>query len=117
MLIQVGNLDETVNDWMLARLFAPFGEVREARVTRHSETGHSTGIGCIDMTSDEAGDLAILALNRQLRHGRVLTVCGILHGAEPPHRAAQMFESMNLIEKSKVKSPIERRGLPDEGRQ
>src|SRR6478672_9295526 len=70
MRIQIGNLDESVEDRTLARLFARHGAVLDARVATHWETGRSTGVGFVEMESDDAGERAIAALNGQLHHGR-----------------------------------------------
>ena len=112
MHIQIGNLAPSIDERMLARLFAPYGAVRETRVATHWETGRSTGVGCVEMESDAAGEAAIAALNGRLHRGRVLTVCWTLHGAEPPHPSERMFESMNIVEKTQPQSRVENRGLP-----
>jgi RNA recognition motif-containing protein len=116
MRIQIGNLDQSVEDRTLARLFARHGAVLDAHVATHWEAGRSTGVGFVEMESDEAGKAAIAALNGQLQHGRVLTVCLVLQDPEPKHQGAQMFESMNIVEKTKVQSHTEQRGLPNKDR-
>ena len=115
MRIQVGNLDQSVKDQTLARLFARHGAVVDAHVATHWETGRSTGVGFVKMESDDAGERAIAALNGQLLHGRVLTVCWTKHAAELAAPDRQMFESMNIIDKAKHPArDIEQRGLPDQ---
>ena len=115
MRIQIGNLDQSVEDRTLARLFARHGAVLDAHVATHWETGRSTGVGFVKMESDDAGERAIAALNGQLHHGRMLTVCWTKHAAELAAPDRQMFESMNIIDKAKRPArDIEQRGLPDQ---
>ena len=73
--IQVGNLDESVDDRGLGRLFAPHGVVRRARVATRPHSGRSTGVGFVKMGSARSGEAAIAALNQYEYRGRVLTVC------------------------------------------
>jgi RNA recognition motif-containing protein len=94
-------------------LFARYGAVLDAHVATHWETGRSTGVGFVEMESDEAGENAIKALNGHLHHGRVLTVCWTLNAAEQAPHSKQMFESMNVIDKPRREARAELRGLPD----
>ena len=112
MRIQIGNLDQSVEDRALARLFAPYGAILDAHVATHWETGHSTGVGFVEMASDKAGEAAIAALNGNLHIGRVLTVCGTMHAVEAAPASQKMFDSMNIIDKAKPKKHTEHRGLP-----
>ncbi len=73
--IQVGNLSDDVDDRALRRLFEPHGTVRSAVINRHSETGHSTGVGVIEMESEACGAAAITALDHLEHCGNVLSVC------------------------------------------
>jgi RNA recognition motif-containing protein len=73
--IQVGNLDESVDDRGLGRLFAPHGVVRRARVATRPHSGRSTGVGFVKMDSAQAGEAAIAALDQYEHRGHVLTVC------------------------------------------
>ena len=115
MRIQIGNLDQSVEDRTLARLFARHGAVLDAHVATHWETGRSTGVGFVNMESDDAGERAIAALNGQLHHGRALTVRGTKHAAEVPAPGPQMFESMNIIDKAKRPAgDTELRGLTEQ---
>jgi RNA recognition motif-containing protein len=117
MRIQIGNLDQSIEDRTLALLFARHGAVLDARVATHWETGRSTGVGFVNMQSDDAGERAIAALNGQLFHGRALTVCWTKNAAEIPAPGPQMFESMNIIGKAKRPAgDIGTRGLPDKDR-
>jgi len=114
MRIQIGNLDESVEDRTLARLFARHGAVLDARVATHWETGRSTGVGFVEMESDEAGAIAIAALHGLLHNGRVLTVCWRMQDGVPSSPSEDMFGPMNIIEKAKApRKQVELRGLPD----
>jgi RNA recognition motif-containing protein len=73
--IQIGNLDYSIDDHELARLFAPHGAVCSAKVSTHFSTGHSTGVGFVEMETDQAGESAITALNGRTHRGRILAVC------------------------------------------
>jgi RNA recognition motif-containing protein len=73
-LIQVGNLSDSVDNLSLLRLFQVHGIVRSAIVSTNPETGRSTGMGFIEMESEESGAAAIAALNNQEHVGRVLSV-------------------------------------------
>ncbi len=114
MRIQIGNLHQSVEDRMLARLFLRHGAVRDAHVATHRETGCSTGVGFVEMESEQDGETAIAALHGHLHHGRVLTVCRSIHDPEPQPPGDEMFGPMNIVDKGKrpQKAP-ERRGLPD----
>jgi RNA recognition motif-containing protein len=115
MRIQIGNLDESVEDRTLARLFARHGAVLDARVATHWETGRSTGVGFVEMESDRAGDTAIAALHGRLHRGRVLSVCWSTQDPMPPQPGDDMFGPMNVIETARVPTkPPEHRGLPSE---
>jgi RNA recognition motif-containing protein len=74
MRIRVANLSHWVEDRALARLFARHGVVRNAHVTIEQNSGHSTGIGVVEMESDAAGEEAIASLNGSSHHGQVLSV-------------------------------------------
>jgi RNA recognition motif-containing protein len=73
-LIQVGNLSNSVDNLDLLHLFETHGAVRSAMISKHLETGRSTGFGLVEMESENAGAAAIAALNRQEHFGRVLSV-------------------------------------------
>lgn len=74
-LLQVGNLPDSVNNLELLQLFQAHGPVRSADISRHLETGRSTGVGFVEMESEEGAVAAIAALHHQEHAGRVLSVC------------------------------------------
>ena len=73
--IQVGNLGDSVDDHALAALFAPHGKVRYANVATHFDTGHTTGVGFVEMERHQDGDAAITALSGSTHCGKVISVC------------------------------------------
>lgn len=72
--IYVGNLPYTFSSPDLQELFAPFGKVVSAEVMMDRETGRSRGFGFVTMTSDDAAQAAIRALNGYSLEGRSLVV-------------------------------------------
>jgi RNA recognition motif-containing protein len=68
-LIQVGNSPDSVDNLILQRLFEVHGAVRSAMINRHFETGGSTGVGFVEMESNESGAAAIAALNHREHFG------------------------------------------------
>jgi RNA recognition motif-containing protein len=111
--IEISNLDYFMDDRHLAQLFAPFGAVMSAKVSAHLDSSQSTGIGIVEMASDDAGELAIAALNGQIQDARVLSVCWSEPTSGPDPIRPQSFNSMNMSDE--VAPPAqapERRGLP-----
>lgn len=74
MMIYVGNLNYTVTNEDLKKLFEPFGAVMMAEVQVKSRTGQSRGFGLVDMPNDHEADAAIAALNSREHQERKLTV-------------------------------------------
>jgi RNA recognition motif-containing protein len=72
--LYVGNLPWRATDAQLAEMFAPHGEVAEARIITDRETGRSRGFGFVTMASNEAAQNAIRALNGSSLEGRALVV-------------------------------------------
>ncbi|MDD2293159.1 MAG: RNA-binding protein [Bacteroidales bacterium] len=58
----------------LIELFSPYGEVTSARIIINRDTHRSRGYGFVEMSSDEAGNAAIAALNGTEHMGRVINV-------------------------------------------
>jgi RNA recognition motif-containing protein len=71
--IQVANLPDSVNAVVLRELFEGYGSVRSATVNTHFQTGRSTGVGFVQMTSKHDGTAAIAALNQRERFGQLLS--------------------------------------------
>lgn len=72
--IYVGNLPWRATDAQLSQLFGSHGEVTDAKIVTDRETGRSRGFGFVTMTSDDAAQAAIRALNGYSLEGRSLVV-------------------------------------------
>ena len=96
-LIQVGNLSVSIDSLGLQRMFEAHGAVRSAMIAKHFVTGHSTGVGFIEMESDEGGTAAIAALNHREHDGRVLSVCWNESTKNQAADSQQMFGPMNMM--------------------
>jgi RNA recognition motif-containing protein len=95
-VIQVGNLPDSIDGPGLLRLFQAHGAVRSADIARHLETGRSTGVGFVEMESEEEGAAAIAALNHQECFGRVLSVCRSDISNDEIADGQQIFGPMNM---------------------
>ncbi|MBE2984752.1 RNA-binding protein [Campylobacter sp. RM9344] len=74
MNIYVGNLSYRMTDAELKEAFAPFGEIRRAKVVMDRETNRSKGFGFVEMDDDTAAQNAITELNGKEIGGRALRV-------------------------------------------
>ena len=72
--IFVGNLSFQITDFDLEDLFKEHGEVISAKVIVDRMTGRSRGYGFVEMSTDEAAQKAIDALNGQEVKGRAVNV-------------------------------------------
>ena len=72
--IYVGNLSYNTNEDTLRTLFAEHGEVESVRVITDRYTGRSKGFAFVEMTSEEAAQEAISALNGQQVDDREIKV-------------------------------------------
>jgi RNA recognition motif-containing protein len=72
--LYVGNLNYSVTDADLTKMFEPHGTVESAQVIIDRDTGRSKGFGFVEMKSDQEAQAAIAALNGQESGGRALTV-------------------------------------------
>jgi len=111
--IQAGNLGDFMDDRHLARLFAPYGDVRSAKVSTHFGTGQNTGVGFVEMVNDDDGESAIAALHGRTHGDRVLSVCWSNPSPPQDEASPRMFKSMNVTdEAAPPEAEPERRGLP-----
>lgn len=94
--IRVGNLDESIHDRDLMRLFAAYGTVRSARVATHADSGRSTGVGFVEMESEAEADAAIAALHGREHAGRTLSASRDWNRKDPDADQHQMFGPMNM---------------------
>ena len=72
--LYVGNLNYSVTDSDLMKMFEPHGTVASAQVIMDRDTGRSKGFGFVEMGTDAEAQAAIAALNGQESGGRALTV-------------------------------------------
>jgi RNA recognition motif-containing protein len=95
-LIQIGNLPVSVDSLVLQRMFEAHGVVRSAMIARNSGAGQSTGIGYIEMESDEGAAAAIAALNRREQGGNEIWVCWGENAGNLAADRRRMFGPMNM---------------------
>jgi len=107
-LIQVGNLADSVDSSALQQLFEVHGAVRSALINRHMETGQSTGVGFVEMGTDEAGAAAIAALNCREHRGQTLSVCWSVASHHQPAGHHPMFGPRNMTNDEAVGKPADR---------
>ncbi|MEA2081424.1 MAG: RNA-binding protein [Elusimicrobiota bacterium] len=74
MNIYVGNLAWGMTDDDLKNSFEEFGEVTSAVIIKDKFTGRSRGFGFVEMSSEEAGEKAVAALNGKDLKGREVKV-------------------------------------------
>jgi RNA recognition motif-containing protein len=72
--IYVGNLSYDTTEDTLRTLFGEFGEVESARVITDRYTGRSKGFAFVEMSTEDAAQAAIDALNGKSVDGRDLRV-------------------------------------------
>ena len=72
MNIFVGNLNYKLTNESLEQLFAPFGEVKSARIIIDKMSGRSKGFGFVEMPDDESAAKAIASLHESDVLGRKL---------------------------------------------
>ncbi len=70
--IYVGNLPWRATDAQLLSMFAPHGEVIEAKVMVDRETGRSRGFGFVSMADAAQADAAIAVVNGTELEGRAV---------------------------------------------
>lgn len=72
--LYVGNLSYDTTEDTLRTLFAEFGEVESVRVITDRYSGRSKGFAFVEMTTEEAGQEAIGALNGKMVDSREIRV-------------------------------------------
>jgi cold-inducible RNA-binding protein len=68
------SLNATVQD--IRDLFSDYGEVVSAKLLTDKQTGQSSGVGFVEMESEDEAKLAISEMNGQTFMGKVLAVSG-----------------------------------------
>jgi RNA recognition motif-containing protein len=80
MNIYAGNLNYSLSEEELEKVFADYGEVTSVKIIRDKYTDQSKGFGFIEMSDDAAAQKAIDELNGTEVKGRELRV----NQARPP---------------------------------
>jgi len=80
MNIYAGNLNYSLTEEALEKVFAEYGEVTSVKIIRDKYTDQSKGFGFIEMADDAAAQKAIDELNGTEVNGRELRV----NQARPP---------------------------------
>lgn len=80
MNIYAGNLNYSLSEEELEKVFAEYGEVTSVKIIRDKYTDQSKGFGFIEMADDAAAQKAIDELNGSEVKGRELRV----NQARPP---------------------------------
>ncbi len=80
MNIYAGNLNYSLTEEELEKVFAEYGEVTSVKIIRDKYTDQSKGFGFIEMADDSAAQKAIDELNGTEIKGRELRV----NQARPP---------------------------------
>jgi RNA recognition motif-containing protein len=80
MNIYAGNLNYSLSEEELEKVFADYGEVTSVKIIRDKYTDQSKGFGFIEMADDAAAQKAIDELNGSEVKGRELRV----NQARPP---------------------------------
>lgn len=72
--LYVGGLNAVTNDARLLEVFAEYGEVTEAKVITHRDSGASRGFGFVTYADAASGEMAISAKNSTELDGSTITV-------------------------------------------
>ncbi|MEX2138859.1 MAG: cyclic nucleotide-binding domain-containing protein [Pirellulales bacterium] len=72
--LSVGTLLDSVDDQQVKDLFSRFGTVTRSEVARDPETGQSKGFACVEMSTEEEAQKAIVRLHRREYGGGRLAV-------------------------------------------
>lgn len=74
MNLYIGNLDYSVKEEQLQKIFEEFGEVISTKIITDKFTGRSKGFGFVEMENDEEAKAAISALNGKMINNREISV-------------------------------------------
>jgi cold-inducible RNA-binding protein len=72
--LYVGNLSYHTSEDTLRDLFSEFGEIESVRLITDRDTGRSKGFAFVEMSTDEAAEQAIQALNGKMVDDREIRV-------------------------------------------
>ena len=74
MNIYVGNLNYSIEEGELQKVFETYGQVDSVKIVRDRQSGKARGYAFIDMPNEEEGKKAISGLNQQEISGRRIKV-------------------------------------------
>lgn len=80
--LYIGNLPYHLSEAKVAALFSQIAMIDSVRIIFDSSTGQSRGYGFVEMSSEEAAQVAVEALNGLEIEGRKITV-SIAKGPRP----------------------------------
>ena len=72
--LYVGGLNAATNDARLREVFAEYGEITEAKVITHRDTGASRGFAFVTSSDEASGEKAISGRNSTELDGSTITV-------------------------------------------
>jgi RNA recognition motif-containing protein len=96
--LHVANLNASINDPELRRMFDKCGTVLSAEVVRSPMTGMSEGIGLVEMRLEKEGAVAIAMLHGHEHLGQLLAVQWATSRDQTDADHASMFGPMNIID-------------------
>jgi RNA recognition motif-containing protein len=74
MVIYVGNLNYSISEEDLNKVFSDFGNVDSVKIIRDKMTGRAKGFGFVDMPDDSEAETAIKELDGKELMGRNMRV-------------------------------------------
>ena len=97
----VKNLDESVDDSELEQIFAAYGKITSALISRDEASGRSKGFAFINFETHSAAEAAVNALNGTEVHGRALFVGRAQKKAERAEELRRQFEAEKMERSNK----------------
>ena len=94
----IGGLSGDTTEGSLRAAFEPFGQVEDAQVIVHAESGRSRGFGFVSLTDPAAALAARSAMNGGLIDGRTVRVDA---AQEPYHAVVQLEEGADPCQPSR----------------
>lgn len=100
--IYVGNLDYSMEESDIHKLFVKFGKIGKILVIRDKKTNRSTGIAFLQMYNREHAENAIQKLNGQEVNGRTLKVSVALE-------REKLEQKVRKVSEPQIKKPLRRK--------
>ena len=97
----VKNLDESVDDAELEKIFTPFGKITSALISRDEASGRSKGFAFVNFETHAAAEAAVTGLNGTEIHGRALFVGRAQKKAERVEELRRQFEAEKMERSNK----------------